>query len=141
MVRLEFNMDDTVDHTGLDNCNSTGLSSTQRNILLYVFGGVGVFARYTDLCYSIIHHLLLSFRLYKRFAHRLVIYQLLSAIIFSLVCSAELSFLNYDYDDEGTMWCSGVSSKCNCWNKIPYHLLVDILPLHVCRILKRFASS
>ena len=91
---------DTINHTGLDNCNSTGLSSTQRNILLYVFGGVGVFS--TLLCFIA---LLITcyYRLYKRFVHRLVIYQLLSAIIFSLVCSAELSFLNYDYNDSSMM--------------------------------------
>ena len=94
--RNEFNMNDT----GLDNCNSTGLSSTQRNILLYVFGGVGIFS--TLLCFIA---LLITcyYRLYKRFAHRLVIYQLFSAIIFSLVCSAQLSFLNYDYNDSSMM--------------------------------------
>ena len=94
--RNEFNMNDT----GLDNCNSTGLSSTQRNILLYVFGGVGIFS--TLLCFIA---LLITcyYRLYKRFVHRLVIYQLFSAIIFSLVCSAQLSFLNYDYNDSSMM--------------------------------------
>ena len=94
--RNEFNMNDT----GLDNCNNTGLSSTQRNILLYVFGGVGIFS--TLLCFIA---LLITcyYRLYKRFVHRLVIYQLFSAIIFSLVCSAQLSFLNYDYNDSSMM--------------------------------------
>ena len=102
----EFNMNDTgndtINHTGLDNCNSTGLSSTQRNILLYVFGGVGIFS--TLLCFiALFITCYYDYRLYKRFVHRLVIYQLLSAIIFSLVCSAELSFLNYDYNDSSMM--------------------------------------
>ena len=102
----EFNMNDTgndtADNTGLDNCNSTGLSSTQKNILLYVFGGVGIFS--TLLCFiALFITCYYDYHSYKRFVHRLVIYQLLSAIIFSLVCSAELSFLNYDYNDSSFM--------------------------------------
>ena len=92
----EFNMNDT----GNDSCNSTGLSSTQRNTLLYVLGGSSVFA--TLIC-VIALFITCYHRLYKRFAHRLVTYQLLSAIIFSLVCSAQLSFLNYDYDVSSMM--------------------------------------
>ena len=92
----EFNMNDT----GNDSCNSTVLSSTERNTLLYILGGGGVFS--TLIC-VIALFITCYYRLYKRFAHRLVIYQLLSAIIFLLVCSAELSFLNYDYNDSSMM--------------------------------------
>ena len=79
-----------------NSCVSTELSLTERNILLYILGGGSAFS--TLIC-VIALFITCYYRLYKRFAHRLVIYQLLSAIIFSLVCSAELSFLNFNYDD------------------------------------------
>ena len=78
-----------------NSCVSTELSLTERNILLYILGGGGAFS--TLIC-VIALFITCYYRLYKRFVHRLVTYQLLSAIIFSLVCSAELSVLNYDYD-------------------------------------------
>ena len=78
-----------------NSCVSTELSTTERNILLYILGGGGAFS--TLIC-VIALFITCYYRLYKRFVHRLVTYQLLSAIIFSLVCSAELSVLNYDYD-------------------------------------------
>ena len=85
--------------TGNDSCSSE-LSPTQRNILLYVFGGVGAFS--TLIC---VIALLITcyYRLYKRFAHRLVIYQLLSTMFFSLMCALELSFLNYSPSPSKTM--------------------------------------
>ena len=92
----EFNMNDT----GNESCNSTVLSSTERNLLLYILGGGSAFS--TLIC-VIALFITCYYRLYKRFVHRLVIYQLLSAIMFSLMCSAELSFLNYDYNDSSIM--------------------------------------
>ena len=97
----EFNMNDTGNDTGNNSCdNSTGLLPPQKNLLLYILGGGSVFS--TLIC---VIALLITcyYRLYKRFVHRLVIYQLLSAIMFSLMCSAELSFLNYDYNDNSMM--------------------------------------
>lgn len=76
-----------------NNCSSSELSLTQRNAVIYILGGGGVFS--TLIC-VIALLITLYYRLYKRFVHRLVVYQILSAIIFSLVCSAEFSFLNYD---------------------------------------------
>ena len=87
--------------TGNNSCNdSTGLLLPQKNLLLYILGGGSAFS--TLIC---VIALLITcyYRLYKRIVHRLVIYQLLSAIMFSLVCSAELSFLNYDYNDSSMM--------------------------------------
>ena len=97
----EFNMNDSGNDTGNNSCNdSTGLLLPQKNLLLYILGGGSAFS--TLIC---VIALLITcyYRLYKRIVHRLVIYQLLSAIMFSLVCSAELSFLNYDYNDSSMM--------------------------------------
>ena len=94
-------MNDTGNDTGNNSCDdSTGLLPPQKNLLLYILGGGSVFS--TLIC---VIALLITcyYRLYKRFVHRLVIYQLLSAIMFSLMCSAELSFLNYDYNDNSMM--------------------------------------
>ena len=87
--------------TGNNSCNdSNGLLLPQKNLLLYILGGGSAFS--TLIC---VIALLITcyYRLYKRFVHRLVIYQLLSAIMFSLMCFAELSFLNYDYNDSSIM--------------------------------------
>lgn len=42
--------------------------------------------------------MLLSVKLYRRFAHRLVLYQLISALVFLLVCVSELIFISYNED-------------------------------------------
>ena len=96
MAELFFYHEFNTNSTGNDSCNSTGLSHTEKNLLLYILGGGGVFA--TLIC-VIALFITCYYRLYRRFAHRLVTYQLLSAIILSLVCSAEFSFLNYDYNN------------------------------------------
>ena len=77
--------------SGNDSCDSQ-LSLTQRNILLCIFGGVGSLS--TVIC-TVTLIFTCYYKLYKRFAHRLVIYQLLSTLFFSFVCASELIFFNY----------------------------------------------
>ena len=69
------------------------LSATQKNILISVYGGVAGFSA----LFCVAALLLTCYhRLYRRFAHRLVIYQLLSALVFLLVSASELSFIDYN---------------------------------------------
>ena len=42
----------------------------------------------------------LKFKLHKFFIHRLAIYQVLSATLYSIVCVMEVIFINYRYDDD-----------------------------------------
>ena len=77
------------------NCSNASLDKNELDAALAIMSSTG--GASVVVCLVAVA-LVVVFKLYKQFAYRLALYQVLSAMVFGAVCSLEAIFINYDKD-------------------------------------------